>query len=242
MTDAPAIVLRRFQAITDPEVRRGLVRQTLARMEPDALGDFAGHLCRLMPAPEHRAVWLDVALALVQDLDEASERGAAVAARLGHHPFRPVFDFLVTPGDVRRSAGRGGSAPYDLEDVPLGVRKSRARGRSRDVLRQLCDDPDASVVRILLDNPQLIEADVLRIASRRPQTGGTFIEVVRSRRFGLRDAVLSAVVLNPCCPTRLATALTPLLTRPVLREVAGLSVLDDAVRAAAVVLSGEAPG
>jgi hypothetical protein len=239
MPDAPAAVLQRFRAIGDPQVRRGLVRDALAGMDADTLAAVAGHLCRLMPAPEHKALWLDLALALVDRTEVAPERVAAERERLRHHPNRPVFAFLAIEPDARRAGGRLRETPYDLEDVPLGVRKTRARGRSRDALRVLCEDPDSSVIRILLDNPLLVEVDVLRIASLRPQTGTTFLEVARSIRFGLRDPVLGALVLNPYCPTRLATALTPMLSRGLLREVAALSVLDDPVRAAAAALVGD---
>lgn len=243
MPDAPSAVLQRFRAIGDPQVRRGVVREAVAAMDADLLAAVAGHLCRLMPAPEHKALWLDLALALIDRTEVAPERVAAELARLCHHPYRPVFAFLETDAAVRRAGGGFRENPYDLEDVPLGVRKTRARGRSRDVLRMLCEDPDPSVIRILLDNPLLVEIDALRIASLRPQTGATFLEVARSARFGLREPVLAAIVLNPCCPTRLAAALTPMLSRGLLREVASLSVLDDAVRAAAAALVGPpAPG
>lgn len=240
MPDAPAAVLQRFRAIGDSQLRRGLVREALTAMDADALAAVAGHLCRLMPGPDHKALWLDLALTLVDRADVAPERVAAELAGLRHHPSRPVFAFLEIEPDARRAGGRLRETPYDLEDVPLGVRKTRARGRSRDVLRVLCEDPDPSVIRILLANPLLVEVDVLRIASLRPQTAATFVEVARSARFGLREPVLAAIVLNPYCPTRLATALTPLLSRGLLREVAALSVLDDPVRAAAAALVGDA--
>jgi hypothetical protein len=240
MDDAPATILKRFKAIEDIHVRRGVLRTALAAMAPDVLGDFVGHLCRRMPDPQHKALWLDVALALVEAPGDDGARVDAVLARLCRHPHRPVFAFLETPPDVRRAGGGTRETPYDLEDVPLGVRKTRARGRSRDVLRVLCDDPEPPVIRILLENPLLVESDVLRIASLRPQTVGTFVEVARSTRFGLRDPVIAAVVLNPYCPTRVAAALVPLLPRAVLREVAGLAGLDAPVRAAAAALLGDA--
>ncbi len=240
MNDAPAIVLKRFRAIADARIRRDVIHAALVVMDAEALAALAGHLCRLMPDVDHKALWLDLSLALVKRTDVAPERVEAEVGRLQNHPHRPVFAFMETASGVRRAKGGFRETPYDLEEVPLGVRKTRARGRSRDVLRVLCEDPDPSVIRILLENPLLIEVDVLRIASLRPQAAPTFLEVAQSVRFGLRDPVLSAIVLNPYCPTRLATALTPLLPRSVLREAAGLSVLDDPVREAALALLGEA--
>lgn len=239
MPDVPAAVLQRFRAIGDPQVRRSVVRKALAVMDADLLAAVAGHLCRLMPAPDHKALWLDLALALVDRTEVAPERLAAELAHLRHHPYRPVFAFPGVDAGVRRAGDGFRETPYDLEDVPLGLRKTRARGQSRDLLRVLCEDSDSSVIRILLANPLLVEVDVLRIASLRPQTAPTFVEVARSVRFGLREPVLAALVLNPYCPTRLATALTPMLSRGLLREVAALSVLDDPVRAAAAALVGD---
>jgi hypothetical protein len=79
------------------------------------------------------------------------------------------------------------------------------------MLRLLCSDPEPSVLRILLANPRLTEEEVLRIASRRPQVPPAFLEVLLSARFGVRETVQAAMVLNPWCPVRLGLAVLPLL-------------------------------
>ena len=157
--------------------------------------------------------------------------------RLQGHPGRGVLEFLVTDPNDRRGPSVAGY-PYVLEDVALGLRKARARQRSRDLLRQITADPDPSVIRILLTNPLVAETEAIRIASRRPQTVDTFLALLESPRFGVRESVQSAMAQNPWCPVRIALAVLPLLSKQHLAEVVGSPTLDDRVRSAAKALPG----
>jgi hypothetical protein len=91
--------------------------------------------------------------------------------------------------------------------LPLGERKSLARGHSRDLLIQLLRDPHPAVIAILLDNPHLTEGDVLKVASRRPMLAGALSAVFFSDRWRARSPVRRALVLNPYTPLPLAARL-----------------------------------
>jgi len=101
------------------------------------------------------------------------------------------------------------------------------------VLDRLLRDPDESVLTILLANPRITEADVVRLAARRPTTAGAQRTILRSERFIARYAVKRALVLNPYTPTDLAARLVVLLTRPDQHAVAHDASLDESVRQAA---------
>jgi hypothetical protein len=122
--------------------------------------------------------------------------------------------------------------PGDRE-ITLGERKSLARGRRREMLDRLLRDPDVSVLTILLGNPRITEADVVRLAARRPTTAEAQRCILASERFIARYAVKRALVFNPYTPSDLAARLVVLLARPDAKQVAEDLSLGEAVRAAA---------
>ena len=95
------------------------------------------------------------------------------------------------------------------------------------------------VVRLLLANPRLTEADVLRIAARRPGEAAVLSEVARAAvRFG---RVRLAVVLNPATPRAVSVPLLALLSRPELREVTQAMDVPPEVRTLALEIAALRP-
>ncbi len=138
-----------------------------------------------------------------------------------------VMRLLLSPATPPEGRPR---LPPALRDRPLGVRKSMARGRRRDQLALLLQDPDPSVVTILLANPRIIERDVVELAARRPTTAQVQRLIFASARFGPRREVRRALVLNPFSPSDLACRLVGLLPTHYLPEVVGDLRLDQVVR------------
>jgi hypothetical protein len=102
----------------------------------------------------------------------------------------------------------------------LGERRALARTHDRDLLSRLATDPDATVVRHVLQNARCTEREVLVAASRRPQRAEVLEEIFRARRWSSNRRVRRALALNPYSPPALAAAALALLTAPDLREVA----------------------
>jgi hypothetical protein len=115
--------------------------------------------------------------------------------------------------------------PRDVAQIPLGVRRSLARGVNVSTLEKLLLDADPTVIDHLLANPRITEDHVVRIAARRPIAASTLDRIQRSRRFGPRPRVRTAVARNPYCPTPLAIQLLGTLPRTALREIAGDTTL-----------------
>ncbi len=117
-----------------------------------------------------------------------------------------------------------------LEEYSLGHRKVLARGPRNPLMERVLRDPDPRVVREVLRNPRVREAEVVAIASRRPCPEAVFRLIAESEAWIHRPAVQRAVVRNPYAPPRLAVALLVLQPEGVLRDVANEKGLHPAVR------------
>jgi hypothetical protein len=95
--------------------------------------------------------------------------------------------------------------------LTLGERKALARTHDRPRLLLLLSDPHPAVIAILLDNPHVTEADIVRIASARPAVPASLSLIAAHARWSVRHAVKRALVLNPSTPLadaiRIATTL-----------------------------------
>lgn len=132
-----------------------------------------------------------------------------------------------------------GAAPLRPERVPdygagrpltLGERKALARRPDRQVLERLLADPHPDVVHRLLVNPRLTEADVLRLAARRPNRPELLAEIARSPWIK-RSRVRMAIMLNPDTPPAIAVPISGLLMRQELALVAEATHVAAPIRA-----------
>lgn len=246
----------------DPGPARALaLARTLAAYEEGALRDRAAarHLGALPPAeavalvvalvragavPEARAALVAIGRALVDPGEalpyawraevyaEASGRGATeVAALLLAPPPRRAFEEPRDRADPR------------LAHLTLGHKKALARvQRDPDLLARLAAEGDPVVVRELLNNAQLTEPFVVRIASRRPCRPETLRCIFEARRWRTRAAVALALVRNPYTETALALKLLPGVATAQLRDVSRDGVLHPLVRAVATRVAEERGG
>jgi hypothetical protein len=97
--------------------------------------------------------------------------------------------------------------------LTLGERKALARTHRRDQLLLLLRDPHPAVVAILLDNPHVTEADIVKVAAARPAAPEALTKIAAHPRWSVRHAIKRALVLNPAMPLadaiRIATTLAP---------------------------------
>ena len=104
--------------------------------------------------------------------------------------------------------------------LTLGERKSLARTHDRELILLMLRDPHPAVVAILLDNPHITEADVVRIASARPGAPATLAALAAHPRWSVRHLVKRALVLNPSTPLADAIRIATTLQAQELRELA----------------------
>jgi hypothetical protein len=214
---------RRLRHVLEAGMRRRLVLDALLEAGPVAASAVLGEVERRPPSGERmvadrlRETLHDVLLgadpecALPYDArcdlyEAAGEAGDdAVMAMLRS---LPPLETLERP-----------RLPKELADIPLGRRRSLARGEDRRLLERLARDLDPIVIRHLLDNPRLVESDVVHMAAQRPALPSSLEEIFRSRRWSSRQRVRVAVARNPHCPPAIAARLVSALPLPELREM-----------------------
>ena len=114
--------------------------------------------------------------------------------------------------------------------LTLGERKSLARTSDRALIQRVVRDPHPDVIRILLDNPTLTEADVVRVCAARPNDPNVLQTVYRHRRWVVRYRPRNAILRNPDTPLDTALLLAPLLRKSELKEAATSSELAATLR------------
>lgn len=132
-----------------------------------------------------------------------------------------------------------GISGYDKEEeakmelLTLGERRALSKGWIKDKLDRLLSDPDPIVITNILNNPRVTEKEVLKIASKRPNSPNIMKLISTHMRWGLRYAIRKALVQNPYTPPRIALGLLEFLFSQDLKDVAIDGSLHPQVRMAA---------
>ena len=236
--DAIAGLERRLRGLPEAAMRREVVLEALEAADP-------AEAYELVAAAVHRgedeAPLLPTLRACIEEvlheggatrpLDYALRAAVySVAAARGDERVKRL---LRSPDAVESMAEPGAALPRDVAEIPLGMRRSLARGIDHNLLERLLLDPDPVVITHLLDNPRVTEEDVVRIAARRPAPASTLAEIYQSRRFGRRLRVRQALARNPYCPTDVAVRALLGLPAAELRSIARDATLHELVRAQA---------
>jgi hypothetical protein len=226
---------RKLRHVTEPPMRRELVLEALEARSADdcftlihaVLHQTADEVPRLELLREtlltvlaHGGATRSLPYPLLEGL-------YAAAAEHGDELLRGL---LRTPASERSMADPAAALPRAVGEIPLGVRRSLAKGNQKPMLEKLLLDPDLLVIRHLLDNPRITEDDVVRIASRRPIPRSTLEEVARNRRWGSRRKVRVALTRNPYCPTDVALRILGSLPLQELRELRSDGTLHSQIR------------
>jgi hypothetical protein len=113
----------------------------------------------------------------------------------------------------------------DHMDLPLGIRRSAARGRDRYKLDRLMHDRDHRVIANLLENPLIVERDVIRIAAMRPTRPEVLSVIAAHRKWASRYRIRKALACNPYTPGPISLRLLPTLLKQDLRIALEAGVL-----------------
>lgn len=126
----------------------------------------------------------------------------------------------------------GPERPLRPTDRPLtlGERKALARTHQREQLLLMIRDPHPMVVAILLDNPHVIESDVVKMAAARPAVPESLALIAAHARWSVRHPVKRALVLNPSTPLADAIRIATTLRAQDLTELVNDASLPELLR------------
>jgi hypothetical protein len=226
------VLVRVLASISDPAMRAAYLRHTLLARQPDEVADLFTMAMATTEGrqPGHAELLQAMSLALA---DEACQ-GLCAATRA-------VLEARKLPGlaqALRRDPVTEAAETQRIPDfgrgrtLSLGERKSIARRNDRNLIARALRDPHPDVIRILLGNPALTEADIVRMCARRPVSTEVLREVFKSARWIVRYPVKVAMVLNPYTPLDVSLQLAPHLTAPDSRRVLAAEDLADELREA----------
>jgi hypothetical protein len=158
--------------------------------------------------------------------EAAIDRHLPAIARL----FLAVSPATELPPQLKKQLGPERALRPADRPLMLGERKALARTHRRDALLLLVRDPHPQVVAILLDNPHVTEAEVIKMAAARPAVPESLARIAAHPRWSVRHAVKRALVLNPSTPLADAIRIATTLRAPELAELAGDHSLPEALR------------
>jgi len=216
----PARVLRRLEAVPEPAMCLAIWRELFDQAPPMTV--FAAADAALMAGRARRPGGQVALLSLMQFMESAREQAIRVllpAATVTGHA--ELLSLLADGEPARVAAGELPGAPTGDEEreFTLGERRAQARSPDRHVLDRLLLDQDPGVIFQLLQNPKLLERDVLRLVSRRPTGVGVLRAVFRHRKWGRQRVIQGALVQNPYTPLEIGLGLVGLLDQDTLRRV-----------------------
>jgi hypothetical protein len=117
-----------------------------------------------------------------------------------------------------------------LPQLPLGQKITLARRGPARLAGALLADGHAQIVGIVLDNPYLTEAQVLRVLSREKLPPVVVQAIGHHRKWSISYNVRLALVRHPLSPLATVLAYLPELTVSDLRELAAPGIVPESLR------------
>lgn len=121
---------------------------------------------------------------------------------------------------------RTGPGGYDKEEevrmqyISLGQRRAMSKRNIKDTIDRLLSDPDPMVIGNILNNPRVTEREIVKIASKRPNSPVILRLLAGHRIWSKRYTVIKAIVQNPYTQPRISVALLELMMTQDLKLVA----------------------
>ncbi len=222
-------ILRKLTVVQDPQLVDMLSREFLAERPAEVLAAMIRCLAHRMENDRMRVVYQGVVRLSLSD-DDVPRRVREEVYNILAAQDEAFWGRFLLPVPPLRTGHMNQMPDPVLEDMTLGMKKWKARLQDRTMLLRLGKEDNAAVMSILLDNPKLVELDVVTWAARRPVKPSVLLVIAAHRKWGVRRAVQEAIVRNPYAPVHVAAGFLPLLDAGLLRKVATEAGLHEMVR------------
>ena len=239
-----ARLLADLAALPESGMRLALFSRTLASLQPEEGSGIIGIILKKGPEDAGAAI----VRAILVDND-------GVLKSLGQAQYDSIYLASLRLGLVRVSrfftdldAHREGVSGYEEEEfiktahLTLGERRGLAKSHLIRHLEKLLSDPDPEVVENLLNNPRITEKEVLKIASKRPNSPVVLKRVALHKKWSKRYDVLKAISRNPYTPTRVSIALVEFMLSQDLSAISEDTTIHPEVKQAAKEVLAEKGG
>lgn len=216
-------------------------------MRLDLLGNRLSHL-----TPENSARAIDLIYRKGREAGPAKKATALLVnpeglkSALGSERYRLIYLASIELGLKKVSRlftdlppHKKGLSGYETEEeapmelISLGERRALSKRPVKEVIDRLLSDPDLMVIGNILNNPRMTEKEVLKVASKRPNSPAILKLVAGHRKWSKRYDVMKAIALNPYTPPRVSVALLEGLMTQDLRAIANDKTLHPQVKEAA---------
>ena len=227
-----ARVERRVRSVPERAMRLAVLREMLGELDGDVAVSALGLLHDRAVSGHRDARTVLQELALDADLFLSMPypvRSVAYtkACRAGRDA---VARMLLIGGPSTNMTVAEASTDNEYASESVGERCSAARGRDRFKIDRLLHDRDHRVIRVLLENPILVERDVVKIAAMRPTRPDVLRLVAKHRKWASRYSVRKAIGSNPHTPLSISRRLLPSLLKQDLKAIAQAGSIPDEIR------------
>ena len=150
---------------------------------------------------------------------------------LGDLYLMDLVQLTLSPGvlaELKRSAEEQLLAR--LPQLPLGQKITLARRGPARVVGALLADGHAKVIPVALDNPNVTEAQVLKVLSREKLPTALIPAISHHRKWSVSYNVRLALVRHPLSPLATILAYLPEITVSDLRELAAPGIVPESLR------------
>lgn len=147
--------------------------------------------------------------------------------------------FTDLPPRKKAPSGYDQEEEAPMEFLTLGQRRAMSKSFTRETLNRLLSDPDPMVIANLLNNPKVTEKEILKIASKRPNSPNILRLIARHKVWSKRYGVARAIILNPYAMPRVSIALLEAMLTQDLRLISDDKTLHPQIRLSAKELLDE---
>ena len=134
----------------------------------------------------------------------------------------------AVPAELKRNAEEQLLAR--LPQIPLGQKITLARRGPARVAGALLTEGHPQVLTVVLDNPYLTEAQILKTLSRGKLPAGVVPAIIHHRKWSISYNIRIALFRQPSAPLAAILSYLPQLTVSDLRELAALGIVPETLR------------
>jgi len=134
----------------------------------------------------------------------------------------------AVPAELKRNAEE--QLLMRLPQIPLGQKITLARRGPGRVAGALLTEGHPQVLAVVLDNPYLTEAQVLKALSRQKLPPGVVPAIIHHRKWSISYNIRIAVLRQPNAPLNAILSYLPQLTVSDLRELAAPGIVPETLR------------